>query len=518
MYAYEVISLPPQVTPRAFKVLREYLYGIPMSLDILSSNVTKIEPTDFIQIVQEVSVAAKFLGFNNLSLQLLQALQENEEKGLSTFSETVIKPEKVIKCDLDEDTSFNQVVSHKLENHNIKDSNLMNENYMGEKQSDDFNDFESVTSVHCIDKKLDGTPSVLSPSFKVKVVLQKLLTDDIDLINDTVFFKKTDEQKLSKEKIKRIGTIDQALAKTKLKKRKASLIASKHIQKTLEDGSSYKAISNKDFTEILNEKMVEYGYRIMLDEEFESSIKNFDLEKTLSDTGFSKNWSWTYQIKKQRVYQPKKDIDPDFKPKRSVKKAKRHSSFLCSICGKQFRNIESKLMHSYADHAEPAPFSCKEKNCTYKVPYSEKMLIHLFQKHKIKVEQAKIFQCVQCSYLAITSKSIQDHVITHKPMEKLQCPACDKTFSNAGSLRKHKNQAHNPNIFNCSFCHEPFSSPTHLKRHVANMHISKVRNWKCPYCDHATVQKNNCRIHIRLKHKGNPVTVQDLGLDNANHN
>lgn len=208
---------------------------------------------------------------------------------------------------------------------------------------------------------------------------------------------------------------------------------------------------------------------------------------------------------------------PDFILNSNQKKPKFLKRYICKICNVTFNT--SLVVHMFQHHNYPAPYTCNQATCNYKTEHKSAMKFHLWDIHGVRCGVDSLYRCSKCpvnaSKIFINPKKMKNHSETHLPRSKnFLCTKCNSKFHSQYRLSIHKKQVHSKLSWSCDRCSSIFTTESRLRRHISNSHDA-VRNWKCAYCDHAAVQRNNCIIHIRGKHKGKQEVVIDLNLPNA---
>jgi len=189
----------------------------------------------------------------------------------------------------------------------------------------------------------------------------------------------------------------------------------------------------------------------------------------------------------------------------------------CKFCNESF-NARSKLWnHLNEAHGIPKPFAC-DHDCSYETTNVVHLFSHLFKEHKVDIGFRAPRKCPYCPFATIISSKLKTHMLTHSSLEdrfKCPIPGCIKTCASKNNLDKHVRNTHGTLSLECKHCNGVFASHEKLQKHTAIMHTNRVKNFKCAYCDHRTVQRSNCNVHIKGVHRGLPVKVIDLNLANA---
>ena len=204
-----------------------------------------------------------------------------------------------------------------------------------------------------------------------------------------------------------------------------------------------------------------------------------------------------------RMREPTPDVEQEEKP----------DSHVCSLCGKGYKSAICLENHMCREHGKAKRFTCTVEGCSFGTNVKDPFYDHLYSAHKINIGAKPILQCKHCDYSTVRKHTFDKHQLTHGQYDyNLKCvmEGCDKMFRQAKDMRSHYRTCHVDLSLKCQFCDSVFRTEMKLRTHEKVMHTHRVRNFKCAYCSHATVQRTNCRTHIKSVHRGLPVTVIDL--------
>ncbi|XP_044260675.1 zinc finger protein 501-like [Tribolium madens] len=114
--------------------------------------------------------------------------------------------------------------------------------------------------------------------------------------------------------------------------------------------------------------------------------------------------------------------------------------FLCTECGKAFKQKSHLTEHTNAAHSDVRPFECHYCHKAFKL---KSLLTSHLQRHS----GYKPFQCESCSYACFTQYRLQQHMKQHNKDVKKElghvCPVCEKGFSSQAMFNTHVTSAHN---------------------------------------------------------------------------
>ena len=164
--------------------------------------------------------------------------------------------------------------------------------------------------------------------------------------------------------------------------------------------------------------------------------------------------------------------------------------------------------------------------------YKKKMLakkrsldLNSMQLVKVKTKKPKrVYECDQCGFMALGPSKLERHKTIHSEDKPYACSLCDARLKREDSLRKHMaihmgdkpfkcdqcayeclNQgALNQHMvvhsdvkrFSCEFCEFTTKTKPLIKKHMEIMH-GQNQLYKCPQCDHKTINEYSHRIHMR---------------------
>jgi len=203
---------------------------------------------------------------------------------------------------------------------------------------------------------------------------------------------------------------------------------------------------------------------------------------------------------------------PRIKTEKKAKEADTEK-IVCSICGQTFTfnsQLENHMSHM---HGAPSRYQCNQEGCDYKTNNKNTFFDHMFTNHKINIGGKPVLSCSYCEYATLRKSTFDRHVECHtfrEDSEKCLVPGCGKAFKTQKHLRHHMKEIHEDLALSCEYCGGVYRSKFKLKCHIRIMHTERVRRFKCAYCSHATVQRTNCRTHVKSAHRELPVVVLDL--------
>jgi len=198
---------------------------------------------------------------------------------------------------------------------------------------------------------------------------------------------------------------------------------------------------------------------------------------------------------------------------------KPNEKHVCSTCGKVYNSRHGLDQHLRLIHTNPKvkQFTCLELGCGKEFKEKYDFIVHLFHQHRKNVGNHPLLHCPheECSYVTIQKQMLKKHLPSHSTERPFECSICKQTFKYQRSLHRHSQDVHGTLKLACEDCQLTFVSQLKLRRHRKCVHGNMVKNWKCGYCDHRTLQKSNCKTHVNHVHKDMPVVVIDLKLQGS---
>ena len=221
-----------------------------------------------------------------------------------------------------------------------------------------------------------------------------------------------------------------------------------------------------------------------------------------------KTFQSVFKLKAHRMICPRREAEEDLSD--AQKKVYSHA---CQTCGESFSTAASVENHMSKVHGTPYRFPCTEKECNFRTNLRHSLIQHLFSAHKVHVGSEPILKCNYCDFVTLRPRTLAHHELRHTAQEyqyKCTHDGCDSSFRTTRHLKLHISKCHIDLKLPCQYCDAVFPTTDKLNRHEKRMHTNRVRNFKCGYCEHATVDRENCRTHIRRSHTGKPLVIIDL--------
>ena len=152
---------------------------------------------------------------------------------------------------------------------------------------------------------------------------------------------------------------------------------------------------------------------------------------------------------------------------------------------------QATLLAGVGYHHKAVSLSCQF--CALKVTSGHKTLaLHYASQHR-----DKLWACKECSYLALSKKSLAKHRNIHR---KYPCNECDYAATRAQDLKRHKESSHEGIRYPCNYCDFSAIRESDLKRHKESKHENVI--YSCSKCDYAATTARSLTRHKESKHGG----------------
>lgn len=145
--------------------------------------------------------------------------------------------------------------------------------------------------------------------------------------------------------------------------------------------------------------------------------------------------------------------------------------FCCDFdnCRASFKGAGALKRHKNI-HLKIKIYECID--CLRKFTDSYKLSRHRKSFH-IESNSADHVPCPVCGKVFKTKRSVNNHLVYHKPPE-FKCEICQKEFYSIVNLRSHKRTQHNGvKNFKCKYCCSEYFKNSHLNRHILTVHMKQ---------------------------------------------
>nr|XP_046174805.1 endothelial zinc finger protein induced by tumor necrosis factor alpha-like isoform X2 [Oncorhynchus gorbuscha] len=203
----------------------------------------------------------------------------------------------------------------------------------------------------------------------------------------------------------------------------------------------------------------------------------------------------------------------------SSAKKTRKNRYICSQCGKGFRNLCDLRRHESV-HSEARPFHCDQCEKRYKTKGCLKQHQKVHQANRIEertyvcshcgrgIKKTEILKsherthtgerpyvCSICGKGFIQSNGLTQHLRMHRGEKPFLCSVCGITLSTSGQLRVHMRTHTGEQPYSCQLCGRRFKQPESLTVHLLSQ--TGERPYPCTLCDKRFASSSCVKKHMR---------------------
>ncbi|XP_061534917.1 zinc finger protein 665-like [Phycodurus eques] len=210
----------------------------------------------------------------------------------------------------------------------------------------------------------------------------------------------------------------------------------------------------------------------------------------------------------------------NFKVENALKKHEqkhKEEHFYCATCRKHFSNLshykrheevhdrrENKCPHCeqvflkltafkyhLQSHREERPYQCTY--CMDTFEHNEELERHCLKHRKFRKERP--YNCTRCNHAFATLAELTEHLDGHKGESPLSCDICGRSFLNASKLEKHLSLHTGERPHLCTHCGNGFPTAANLKQHIYS-HTGE-KPFACSQCNKAFRSAGGLHLHSR---------------------
>ncbi|KAL3866796.1 hypothetical protein ACJMK2_044064 [Sinanodonta woodiana] len=150
--------------------------------------------------------------------------------------------------------------------------------------------------------------------------------------------------------------------------------------------------------------------------------------------------------------------------------------------------------------------SCDYEGCSFKTCYVRNLRVHK-QQH----EGVKKLVCAECDYVTDKSQLLKKHVIAIHKVKNFKCPHCNHTGATRSSVIGHIHRLHlKSKMYQCDQCDFKTSYNSGLRLHL--MVHAGIKPFKCSLCDYQSNIVGKITRHIKRNHIDKQATVEKLDI------
>lgn len=155
-------------------------------------------------------------------------------------------------------------------------------------------------------------------------------------------------------------------------------------------------------------------------------------------------------------------------------------SYLCTVCGKSYKNKRTLDRHNKAQHSGHV-LICQDCGKTFS--RNQTLKVHRAKAHDMDVESSGLRACPykDCGKAFEGKAKLKDHINCHMKIKSHKCSKCVKTFTSRYEKNRHEKSCGRieTDAVWCKICNKSFSSRSTLAVHNAT-HRNKV--FSCDRC------------------------------------
>ena len=175
--------------------------------------------------------------------------------------------------------------------------------------------------------------------------------------------------------------------------------------------------------------------------------------------------------------------------------------YYCDLCPNKYKYQSAIRNHKARVH----PTEMRKCNlCAFETPFEDKYKLHLYNRHKIGLEDLPILHCPQpgCDFTTKQRVLLVSHKRRHDPSKyKYWCNVCNQAVNNARSLARH-HVMHRDGItkYKCKTCNYQATNSNTYREHQERFHDENANGIMCGLCGESFNTIADLRRHNKLKH------------------
>ena len=178
--------------------------------------------------------------------------------------------------------------------------------------------------------------------------------------------------------------------------------------------------------------------------------------------------------------------------------------FKCEICSYQTYRKGTIVSHMQKKHKlGEIKQRCTYENCTWSTASTEPSWLRLHITRCHQSNEAKCFECDECSYKTLTKSSLKVHKALKHNIEVhwFACNVCTYRSKTKGMLQSHirNNHEDHTETFPCTMCNYQAKQKGNVKRHIEEVH-ERNKVYKCDMCDFETYYRSSIYTHQKTNH------------------